>query len=277
MDRIAETHDLIPFHGAQLPARKTGEDIYVAIKPICDHLGIAYQPQHRKLVEDGKFNSHLMVMVAEDGRQREMLAIERRDLAGWLYGINVSRIGQGLPAERRAQVQALLTAYQRESTDVLHDHWTRRAAAPVAPQGFVLPTTFSEALRALADAEDARVALATENARMLPKAEAFDHLISADGTYSVAEAAKIINRPDLGPLKLYELLRQRNILMTGGDKHNVPFQQFIDRGYFKVRAGSRPSTSQGTVSTSTTRVTPKGLAWICKNVLSLPLPLSVPA
>ncbi|MCD0160105.1 phage antirepressor KilAC domain-containing protein [Deinococcus sp. 6YEL10] len=274
----SNTQATIPFHGAQLLARKEGEDVFVAIKPICDHLGVAYQPQHKKLIQDGKFNCHHMVMVAEDGRQREMLVIERRDLAGWLYSINAKKVGQGMSDAQRAQVQDLLTAYQRESTDALHDYWTTKFNPAPAP-GLVLPQNYLEALRALTATEERRLAseqrelaLTAENAVLQPKAQAFERLMDTDGTYSMSDVAKIIGRKDLGPKQLFELLRSRGILMKSGENRNIPYQQYLKAGYFVVRAGERPSKSQGSVATSTTRVTVKGLDWICRNVLNIPLP-----
>ncbi|MFT2721673.1 phage antirepressor N-terminal domain-containing protein [Deinococcus sp. A31D244] len=274
----SNTQAAIPFHGAQLLARKEGEDVFVAIKPICEHLGVAYQGQHKKLVQDGKFNCQHMLMVAEDGRQREMLVIERRDLAGWLYSINTKKVGQGMPDAQRAQVQALLTAYQRESTDALHGYWTTKfnpapAPAPATPVALpALPATYSEALRALADVVDSKAVLAAENAVLQPKAQAFERLMDTDGTYSMNEAAKIIGKKDLGQNQLFDLLRARGILYRNAEGATVPYQQYLKAGYFTVRAGSRPSLSRGAVATSTTRVTVKGLNWICKNVLDIPVP-----
>lgn len=274
----SNTQATIPFHGAQLLARIEGDNIYVAVKPICEHLGIAYQPQHKKLVEDGKFNCHHMSMTAQDGRQREMLVIERRDLMGWVYGISPKKVGQGKSEAERAALAGILLAYQRESTDALYQYWLDRLNPAPAP-GLVLPQNYLEALRALTATEERRLAseqrelaLTAENAVLQPKAQAFERLMDTDGTYSMSDVAKIIGRKDLGPIQLFELLRARNILMKGGENHNIPYQQYLKSGYFVVRAGERPSKSQGSVATSTTRVTVKGLDWICRNVLNIPLP-----
>ncbi|MCD0155969.1 phage antirepressor N-terminal domain-containing protein [Deinococcus sp. 6GRE01] len=274
----SNTQATIPFHGAQLLARIEGDDIYVAVKPICDHLGIAYQPQHKKLVEDGKFNCHHMSMTAQDGRQREMLVIERRDLMGWVYGISPKKVGQGKSEAERAALAGILLAYQRESTDALYQYWLDRlnpapAPAPATPVALpALPATYSEALRALADVVDSKAVLAAENAVLQPKAQAFERLMDTDGTYSMNEAAKIIGKKDLGQNQLFDLLRARGILYRNAEGATVPYQQYLKAGYFTVRAGSRPSLSRGAVATSTTRVTVKGLNWICKNVLDIPVP-----
>lgn len=65
---------------------------YVAVKPLCDALGISFQKQHEKIVNNSSFNYHLMVTVAEDGKQREMLCIPVKKVGGWLFSINAKRV-----------------------------------------------------------------------------------------------------------------------------------------------------------------------------------------
>lgn len=128
-----------------------------------------------------------------------------------------------------------------------------------------------EAARAWADVKEAeRAALAAraeaeqQVAVLAPQAQQFQALMSADGTYSVAETAKILRT---GELRLFKLLRERHILMdrnrSGAEHHNVPYQQYIDRGYFQLVTRPRPD---GERVTYTTRVTAKGLAWLQKNM-----------
>ncbi|WP_278911601.1 phage antirepressor [Deinococcus wulumuqiensis] len=114
------------------------------------------------------------------------------------------------------------------------------------------------------ESETARRALAAENAVLAPQAEQFQALMSTDGTYSVADAAKILGT---GEMRLFTLLRDRRILMdkhrSGVENHNIPYQEYLDRGYFTVITRPRPDNSK---ITRTTRVTPKGLAWLERNM-----------
>ena len=114
------------------------------------------------------------------------------------------------------------------------------------------------------ESETARRALAAENAVLAPQAEQFQALMSTDGTYSVADAAKILGT---GEMRLFALLRDRRILMdkhrSGVENHNIPYQEFLDRGYFTVITRPRPDNSK---LTRTTRVTPKGLGWLERNM-----------
>ncbi len=128
------------------------------------------------------------------------------------------------------------------------------------------------------EAETARRALAAENAVLGPKADVFDALMDSDGLYSIASAAKVLGT---GEVRLFTLLRDRRILMdrhrNGPEAHNVPYQQYLERGYFQVktRPFEKPDGKHGT--SITTFVTPKGLTWLQKNMRDqglLPAPRS---
>lgn len=139
--------------------------------------------------------------------------------------------------------------------------------AEVAQQ---IPRTYAEALRAAADAADA-----AEQAKALleiaaPKVEAYDTFLSAEGKYLVRDVAKMLDVKDMGPVKLMSFLRARGVLMTGGEKQNVPYQRHIDAGRFSVEGAVRRKpdgeliTRDGEtpISAKTTHVTPKGVAYI---------------
>ena len=132
------------------------------------------------------------------------------------------------------------------------------------------------AARAWADAKEAeqqaRAALEASQAqleRLAPQAQQFRALMSADGTYSVADAAKLLGT---GERRLFALLRERGILMdkarSGDDHHNIPYQAYLDRGYFEVITRPRPGGDSDRV-TKTPRVTPKGLGWLERKLREL--------
>lgn len=138
------------------------------------------------------------------------------------------------------------------------------------------------AARAWADAQEGRMheaqarQLAEQRAAELaPQAEQFQALMAADGTYSVGQAAKLLGT---GEGRLFKLLRERRILMDGAqsgpEQHNVPYQQYLDRGYFELITRPRPD---GARVTYTPRVTARGLAWLQRNMVQQQLLPPVPA
>lgn len=110
-----------------------------------------------------------------------------------------------------------------------------------------LPQSFSEALRLAADLQE-------EAERNRPKVEAHDRFISGENLQKVGDVAKALG---YGRNKLFRLLRESKIFMKG----NVPYQQYIDRGYFEVK--ETPITmGEQTINKPQTYVTAKGVDYI---------------
>ena len=118
-------------------------------------------------------------------------------------------------------------------------HWVTSEVLPSIRKtgGYNLPQTYPEALRALADqAEKAEKLLIQNNElqlvnqEMKPKAEFFDAVAGSKKAMSMEEVAKILSYPGIGRNKLFEILRNQNILQSD----NIPYQKYIDSGYFRV-------------------------------------------
>jgi anti-repressor protein len=70
----------------------------------------------------------------------------------------------------------------------------------------------------------------------------------------MGDTAKALNLPGIGRNTLFEILRDKNILM----ENNLPYQDYINRGWFEVKI--TPKTQKGVVvNYPTTMVLPKGL------------------
>jgi len=133
--------------------------------------------------------------------------------------------------------------------------------------GLALPdfTTPAIAARAWADQYEARqraesqvAGLAAENTKLLPKAAVAEKIASANGAHDFQSAAKILG---LGRTRLFELLREKQILTPT----NIPYQSFIERGYFLVRE-SVWSDGVDDHLYAKPLVTGKGLTWIARNL-----------
>lgn len=71
-----------------------------------------------------------------------------------------------------------------------------------------------------------------------------------------------------GPRKIFPLLHELRILIRGGNRHNLPFQEYLDRGYFKVV--EKPYNANGETRINfITHVTGKGQQWLTKRLLDL--------
>ena len=93
-----------------------------------------------------------------------------------------------------------------------------------------LPQTYVEALEALLISEKEKIKLQEENKLMLPKAEFYDDVTGSDSLIDMKEVAKVLNFKNIGRNKLFELLRNKSVLM----RDNTPYQKYVDCGYFKI-------------------------------------------
>ena len=126
--------------------------------------------------------------------------------------------------------------------------------------GAIIPQTYPEALRALADEVEKREAVEAEKQKLLPKAESYDSLMSTDGLFSMSNTAKILNYQGAGPQNIFKVLAVEDIFFKRGDRYSV-YQEYIRRGYFQEKAttyrhGDRIEAYKQIFAT------PKGLDWL---------------
>lgn len=90
---------------------------YVAMKPICENIGIDWRAQRQRIVRDEVLCSTVVIIttVAEDGKNREMLCLPIQYLNGWLFGIDINRCNP--------EIRDTLIKYKKECYQALHDYW----------------------------------------------------------------------------------------------------------------------------------------------------------
>lgn len=122
----------------------------------------------------------------------------------------------------------------------------------------VIPKDYPSALRALANEYERSQKLLAENKYMFPKAEFYDTVASTESLLSMGEVAKVLDM-GIGRNKLYKFLRDKDVLM----EDNIPYQRYVDAGYFKLTEKHYMSGEDSIVSTST-YVKQKGVDYIRK-------------
>jgi hypothetical protein len=116
----------VEFYGDEIPlvlVEITGNQMaYVPVRPICDHLGIDWPAQYRRINRDPVLADVCMSVAVtatdidpESRRPRtsEMICLPLDFLNGWLFGINASRV--------KPEIRDALLRYQRECYRVLAD------------------------------------------------------------------------------------------------------------------------------------------------------------
>ena len=124
------------------------------------------------------------------------------------------------------------------------------------------PQTYLEALEELV-AKTKRLQIAEEKALAdAPKVEFFDAVADSADAIDMGCAAKLLNC-GIGRNELFELLRNRGVLMD----NNIPYQAFIDRGYFRTIEQRYTVQDGSTRIYIKTLVYQRGLAYIRKLVV----------
>lgn len=113
--------------------------------------------------------------------------------------------------------------------------------------GYHLPQTYAEALRELADTYEKNQQLALENEQMKPKADFFDAVADSKTAISMNEVSKVLAIKGYGRNNLFEFLRDKGVL----DRYNVPYQRYVDAGYFRVIEQKYMKNGEPQVTTKT--------------------------
>jgi len=96
-----------------------------------------------------------------------------------------------------------------------------------------------------------------------PKLELYEQVINAENCMSMLMVSKALKLN--GRNKLFRFLRSEGILMSGKEKHNMPYQQFVENGYFVVVIKTKIIEGK-IVDIPVTLVTPRGLGYIFKRL-----------
>ncbi len=116
----------VNFRNDTLFAVERDDGVYVAVKPICDTLGIAWQSQHQRLKDDPVLSEGITtVVIPSPGGAQETTCLSMDMISGWLFKIDTRRV--------KEEARPKLMAYQRECYQVLAKHFAGKHAAP-SPQ-----------------------------------------------------------------------------------------------------------------------------------------------
>lgn len=128
-----------------------------------------------------------------------------------------------------------------------------------------IPKTYMTSIVKLLKSEEINKTLETENLllkieleELRQKALIYDRSFSTENFQDMKQISSVLG---VGRNTLFNILRENNVLIEGGEDHNLPYQKFIDSGYFVVRRFIVNRTA-GKEIKNQTLVTPKGISFI---------------
>lgn len=101
-------------------------------------------------------------------------------------------------------------------------------------------------------------------AEMKPKVEFFDAVADSKTAIAIGEVAKALGIKGIGRNNLFEILRNKGVLMG----NNIPYQKYVDAGYFRVIEQKYTKPNGDTEISLKTLVYQKGVEYIRKRVMS---------
>jgi phage antirepressor YoqD-like protein len=104
---------------------------------------------------------------------------------------------------------------------------------------------------------------AEKRVRLLePKAQFYDDVAGSKDSIEMGHVAKVLGIRRIGRNRLFSLLRDKKIL----DKNNIPYQQYVDQGYFRVLE-QKYSVPSGEIKINIkTMVFQKGIDFIVRKI-----------
>lgn len=138
----------VAFHGDTIFCIDHQNQPYTPMRPIVENMRFAWQTQAAKLnASKERWTVTMIVTVAQDGIEREMLCLPVRKLPAWLASIN--------PKKVRPELRPKIELYQAESDDALWNYWMngRAERTRTAPDSSELSASLQSELHALVDAK----------------------------------------------------------------------------------------------------------------------------
>ncbi|EON0623667.1 phage antirepressor KilAC domain-containing protein [Escherichia coli] len=147
-------------------------------------------------------------------------------------------------------------AVRRSLIDKLEELQQANSPTPSIPQ------TLPEALRLAAELAEQKMQLEQQLVAAAPKVDFADRVSVANGIL-IGNFAKVVG---LKQNALFAWLRENGILIASGGRKNVPFQQYINAGYFTVKEVVLDD-EDGYQIRLTPQLTGKGQQWLTRKLL----------
>ena len=116
---------IVKFNNQHIPVYFVGDKPFVAMKPICENIGLDWDGQRQRIKRNHVLNSTacMIKVVAQDNKDREVLALPFSMLNGWLLGVDANKV--------KPEIKDTLVKYQLECYDVLYQHFMPKPRKPI--------------------------------------------------------------------------------------------------------------------------------------------------
>lgn len=116
-----KTTNVAIVNGINLQVVADEREQFVAVKPVCEILGVDAKSQREKIDEHPLFSSVrvLSPSTGADGKTYDMVCLPLRYFPSWLFSINPNNV--------KEEIRENLLEYQKKCNDILFDYFFNRA------------------------------------------------------------------------------------------------------------------------------------------------------
>lgn len=107
----------VPFYGKDLIVLENNGQPYVAMKPVAEGMGLAWQSQLAKFNAKASQWGITKIVMPTASNMQEMVCLPLRKLFAWLMTI--------MPNKVKPEIRNKVIQYQNECDDVIWDYWTK--------------------------------------------------------------------------------------------------------------------------------------------------------
>lgn len=180
----------IPFNGSMMIAQRFDDgEIYTALKPICENIGIAFNGQRERLNRTPWAVVRMIRTTGADGKQYDMLAVSRKTLTMWLATIDTNRLND-------EQARRNVTVYQQEAAEALDKYFNEGGAIRVSDADSdedIMARAVLVAQKTIERKNQQLQAKDNQIKELEPKAKALDDFTNIPDALLVRDAAKLLS------------------------------------------------------------------------------------
>ena len=180
----------IPFNGSMMIAQRFDDgEIYTALKPICENIGIAFNGQRERLNRTPWAVVRMIRTTGADGKQYDMLAVSRKTLTMWLATIDTNRLND-------EQARRNVTVYQQEAAEALDKYFNEGGAIRVSDADSdedIMARAVLVAQKTIERKNQQLQAKDNQIKELEPKAKALDDFTNVPDALLVRDAAKLLS------------------------------------------------------------------------------------
>lgn len=216
---------VVKFNNQQLPVFLHQDKPYVAMKPICENIGLQWEAQLRRIKRNHVLSKGMSIMdIPSNGGIQQYVCLPLGLLNGWLMGVDISKV--------KSEIKDTLMKYQLECYDVLYKHFMPKPPKQIDMSMYVskdvhnnLALKYHRMFRQYDDMIDTMRAQVEDMQR---KCRRYDFKM-ARSAISIEEAASVLKVP---VSKIKKVLEDEYIIQERCTyvEHNKPILKVTERG-----------------------------------------------